>query len=137
MDKLPILTALFVFSFIDAHAAMDHSAHRGSSVKPDTGGAACVRPQLSKMQPAHLATISPGSEFSFVISNLDDPEQVSVQVKKQAVDIKTEFKDPFYIIKGKIPDSLRNTAARIDVKIDSKVSTCRAAEGWLVKISEN
>jgi hypothetical protein len=137
MKKKQILAALFAVTLIDAQAAMDHSAHRGKGARAETGGTSCVRPLLSKMKPTHLSTVAPGSEFSFVVSNIDDPDQVSVQVKKQDVAITTEFKDPFYVVKGKIPDSLRNTAARVDVKIDSKVSSCRAAEGWLLKISEN
>jgi hypothetical protein len=137
MKKMHILAALFAVTLFDAHAGMDHSAHRGGGAKAETGGASCVRPLLSKMKPAHLSTVAPGSEFSFVVSNIDDPNQVSVQVKKQAVDIITEFKDPFYVVKGKIPDSLHNTAARVDVKIDSKVASCRAADGWLLKISGN
>jgi hypothetical protein len=136
MKKMPLLIALFTCSLFDAHAAMDHSRHRGNG-NAAMGGVSCVRPQLSKMQPAHLSTVAPGSAFSFVVSNLDDPEQVSVQIKKQDVDVVTEFKDPFYVVKGKIPDSLHNTAARVDVKIDSKIPSCRAADGWLLKISEN
>lgn len=132
-----ILAGLSALLLFDAQAAMDHSAHRGNGIRAETGGTSCVRPTLSKMKPAHLSTVSPGAEFSFVVSNIDDPNQVSVQVKKQDVDIVSEFKDPFYVIKGKIPDSLSNTAARVDVKIDSKIASCRAAEGWLLKISEN
>ncbi len=137
MKKIPLLVGLIIIPIFDANAAMDHSAHRGRGAKAETGGAACVRPHLSKMQPAHLATVSPGSEFSFVVSNLDDPEQIFVEVKRQPVEVKTEFKDPYYIVRGKIPDSLKNTAARVDVKIESKLSSCRAEEGWLLKISDN
>ncbi len=137
MKKTHLLAVLLAASMFDVQAAMDHSAHRGRGAKAETGGAACLRPQLSKMQPAHLATVAPGSEFSFVVSNLDDPDQVFVEVKRQPVEIQTEFKNPYYVIKGKIPESLRNTAARIDVKIDSKVASCRAEDGWLLKISEN
>lgn len=131
-----LLAALVAVTVFDANAAMDHSQHRGGG-GTEMGSATCVRPLLSKMQPAHLSTVMPGSAFSFVLSNVDDPKQVSVQIKKQDVDIVTEFKDPYYVIKGKIPDSLRNTAARVDVKINSKIASCRATEGWLVKISEN
>ena len=131
------LAVLFTISMLDARAAMDHSQHRGGGGKPAMGGAACVRPQVSKMQPAHLATVAPGSSFSFVVSNIDNPEHVSVEVKRQPVEIEAEYKNPYYIVRGKIPESLRNTAARVDVKIDSKVASCRAQEGWLIKISEN
>jgi len=136
MKKILLLIALFVCPMFDALAAMDHSAHRGGG-NAAMGGAPCLRPQLSKMQPTHLSTVAPGSAFSFVVSNLEDPSQVSVQVKKQDVNVVAEFKDPFYVLKGKIPDSLHNTAARVDVKIDSKIASCRAAEGWLLKISDN
>jgi hypothetical protein len=70
-----------------------------------------------------------------VLSNVDDPSQVSVEVKKQPVKVNAVFKDPFYVVSGKIPADLSNTAARVDVKIDSKVPSCRAEEGWLLKIS--
>jgi hypothetical protein len=133
MKKIKLLPALLAVFLFDAHATSHHGGHGG---KPAMGGASCIRPTVSKMQPAHLATVAPGSAFSFVVSNIDDPKSVSVEVKKQAVDIVPEFKDPFYIIKGKIPSSISNTAARVDVKIDSKVPSCRLAEGWLLKISE-
>ncbi len=128
---MAVLCALSVAE--NAIAAMDHSRHGG----PAMGGASCLRPQLSKMIPAHLATVAPGADFSFVLSNVDDPGQVSVEIKKQPIKVTTEFKDPYYVVKGKIPASLRNTAARVDVKVDSKIASCRAEEGWLVKISEN
>lgn len=135
--KIIILAAiLMAFSVIDAQAAMDHSAHRGRGAKAETGGAACVRPHISKMQPAHLSTVAPGAEFSFVVSSLDDPDEVFVEVKRQPVEVNVEFVNPYYLIKGKLPDTLRNTAARVDIKIDSKVSSCRAEDGWLLKITE-
>lgn len=137
MKKMHLLTALLALTFVDAHAIMDHSRHRGGRGGSYSNTEACVHPRLDKMQPARLATVAPGSAFSFLIYNIDDPKQVSVAVKQQPVDVVFEFKDPFYVVKGKIPTSLSNTAARIDVKINAKASSCRAAEGWLIKISEN
>jgi hypothetical protein len=134
MNKIHILATLLTVTAFDAHAIMDHSRHRGSS---GSSNATCLHPRLDKMQPAHLATVSPGGAFSFLIYNIDDPKQVTVEVKKQPVDVVFELKDTFYVVKGKIPDSLRNTAARIDVKINAKATSCRAADGWLVKISEH
>ena len=118
-------------------AAMDHSGHaRSGGDGGEASGSACIRPRLDKIKPERLATVSPGTEFSFVVFNIDKPEQVSVVVKNQPVDIATEFKDPFYIVRGKIPATLVNTAARIDVKIDSKYHPCRLQDGWLIKITE-
>ena len=134
--KITILVALFAVYVSQAYAATHHSGHRGGRAA-DTWETNCLHPRIDKLKPAHLATVAPGSEFSFVISNIDDPsKQISIQVKQQAVDFTTEYKDPNYLIKGKIPASLQNTAARIDVKINAKATACRSAEGWLVKISE-
>jgi hypothetical protein len=134
MKTINFLAMLLAVSIMDAQAAMDHSRHGGAA---GMGGASCLRPQMSKMQPAHLATVAPGTEFSFVLSNVDDPKKVSVKVKRKPVEIVTEFKDPYYVVKGKIPGDLKNTAARVDVKVGSKVASCRAEDGWLLKISGN
>lgn len=137
--KLTILVALFAVFASQAYAATHHSGHRGSrgGRAADTWETNCLHPRIDKLKPAHLATVAPGSEFSFVISNIDEPaKQISVQVKQQTVDFTSEFKDPNYLIKGKIPVTLQNTAARIDVKINAKATACRSADGWLVKISE-
>jgi hypothetical protein len=139
MKKMQMLAAMFAVSLFDVNTAIAevHSGHGGGSGGGDSSDASCLHPHFDKIQPAPLATVAPGSEFSFVVFNIDDPKQVSVKVKQKPVDVETEFKDPFYVVKGKIPDSLRNTAARIDVKINSKYSSCRAEQGWLLKISEN
>ena len=137
MKLLNYLTSgILLFTLMDAKA-VDHSGHGGMGGGGDSTGSSCVKPHLDKIKPARLATVLPGSEFSFVVFNIDSPEQVSVVVKQKPVEIVTEFKDPFYVIKGKIPADLRNTAARIDVKVASKYSSCRLQDGWLVKISEN
>lgn len=135
--KLLMVGVLFFYLF-DA-SAVDHSAHggMGGGAGADSIGSTCIKPRLDKIKPAHLATLAPGSEFSFVVFNIDNPDQVSVVVKQQPVAIETEFKDPFYVVKGKIPDGLHNTAARIDVKVSSKYHDCRLQDGWLVKVSEN
>jgi hypothetical protein len=134
-----LLGALLTFSSLGAYAAMDHSGHTGMSGggSMESSGSACIHPHIDKIKPEKLATVSPGAEFSFVVFNIDKPEQVSVTVKQQPVKIKTEFKDPFYVVRGHLPDSLKNTAARIDVKISSKFTSCRLQDGWLLKISEN
>jgi hypothetical protein len=133
-NKFLVLFAVCVWLPL-AQAAMDHSGHKGMSAGGESSGANCIRPHLDKIKPERLSTVSPGAEFSFVAFNIDNPEQLSVEVKHQPVDIDVEFKDPFYVIKGKIPGALADTAARIDVKVDSKHSACRLQDGWLIKIS--
>jgi hypothetical protein len=135
MTKKLLIAVAIAFAITNANGAMDHSRHRGMAASSDSSGSDCIRPHFDKVDPPHLSTVAPGSEFSFIVFNIDKPEQVSVTVKKQPVEVSTEFKDPFYVVKGKLPDSLKDTAARIDVKVTSKYTACKAEDGWLLKIS--
>ncbi len=134
-----VLAAVGFMMPFSASMAVDHSGHNMSSggVSGVETSADCLKPHVTKFLPAHLATVSPGSEFSFVAFNIHKPENISVTVKKIPVDINSEFKDPYYIVKGRLPASLKNTAARIDIKVSGKASHCETQNGWLVKISEN
>lgn len=135
MKKQKILATLFIiFNISAAHAVMDHSTHGGMGNRG--GGGACEKPQLSKFTPANLTEIAPNSEFSFRALNIEDPQQLTVTVKNIPVDVKAVFKTPFYDVTGKLPDSLRNTVARINIKVSGKTAHCEAENGWLVKITE-
>ena len=136
MNKSKLLALFFIiFNLSVANAEMDHSVHGGNgSIK--SSGSACEKPVLSKFLPANLALVAPNSEFSFRAVNIQHPEQISVTVKNIPVEIVPEFKDPYYAITAKLPASLRNTVARINIKVNGKTSHCEAENGWLVKISE-
>lgn len=116
-------------------AAAEH--HSGHSLSQQGGGTVntCLKPHVSKFTPANLASAAPGSAFSFVAFNLHDPKAVSVTVKKIPVPVTAELKEPFYLIAGTLPDSLKNTIARINVKITGKSPHCETESGWLVKIT--
>jgi hypothetical protein len=137
MNKLKLLAVLFVTFNLNIANAVDHSAHGGASSGSGSGSAStCEKPHLSKFLPVNLALIAPGSEFSFRAINIQHPEQISVTVKNIPVEIAAEFKDPFYAVTAKLPDSLRNTVARINIKVSGKSAHCEAENGWLVKIAE-
>ncbi len=137
MNNLKLLVTLFiVFNFSTAHAVMDHSTHGGSGNRNSSSGAACEKPQLSKFSPVNMTEVPPNAEFSFRVSNIEDPQQLAVSVKNIPVEVKAVFKTPFYDVSGKLPDSLRNTVARINIKISGKTAHCEAENGWLVKITE-
>lgn len=135
MNKSTLLALFFVtLNMSVAYAEMDHSQHGGSSGKASTA-TTCEKPHLSNFLPANLALVTPGSEISFRAINIQHPDQISVTVKNVPVKIAAEFKDPFYAVTAKLPDSLRNTVARINIKVSGKTSHCEAENGWLVKIS--
>ena len=138
MKQKKLLGLFFLIACLNSNtinASEHHSGHgggaRGSST-PNT----CEKARLNKFLPPHLATVVPEAEFSFLVFNIDKPEQVSVTVKNIPVDFTAEFKDPFYLIKGKLPASLVNTAARINIKVSAKSNHCEAEDGWLLKIAD-
>ena len=139
MNKSKILALFIIVCFFNttAIASEHHSGHgggKGGGSGNSTGS--CEKPRLGKFLPAHLATVAPESEFSFLVFNIDKPEQVSVTVKNIPVEITAEFKDPYYLIKGRIPSTLNNTAARVNIKVAAKSSHCEAEDGWLLKIAD-
>jgi hypothetical protein len=134
--KTIITTLLFVVSAFNyglVYATEHHGGHGGGSKARASN---CLKPRLEKFLPANMATVTPGSEFSFVVFNVESPEHIMVSAKKEPVTFTTEFKDPFYIVTGKLPDNLRNTVARINIKVHNKSSSCTVENGWLLKISE-
>lgn len=139
MKTSRLLTLLLIASCFTAnrvHASEHHSGHGGGAGGGGGGDNGCLKPQLTKFLPANLATVAPGSEFSFLAFNVAKPEQIEVTVKTIPVELTIEDKESFYQVKGKLPAELANTAARINIKVTAKVSRCNGENGWLVKISE-
>ncbi|MDD5412847.1 MAG: hypothetical protein PHF31_15830 [Methylobacter sp.] len=130
---LAIFFTAFFFNVNAANAAEHHSGHGGGG-----GGSenSCIKPRLDKFFPPHLETAAPGSTFSFMAFNIAKPEQISVTVKTIPVKVTIEDKESFLLVKGTLPESLNNTVARVDIKVDAGSSRCSAEDGWLVKISD-
>jgi hypothetical protein len=138
--KEPRLLIIFLtISFLNsgaANASEHHSGHGGGKGGGSSTPGTCEKARLGKFLPPHLATVTPGAEFSFLAFNVDKPEQIHVTVKNIPVEITSELKEPYYLIKGKIPATLVNTAARINIKVNAKSNHCEAEGGWLLKIAD-
>lgn len=138
--KTPRLLVIFFmiscFTASTGYASEHHSGHGGGGNGGGAGENGCLKPQLTKFFPANLATVSPGSAFTFWAFNVEKPEQIKVTVKTIPVEVTTEDKDAFYLVKGTLPAELVNTTARINIKVNAKVSKCNGENGWLVKISD-
>ncbi len=100
---------------------------------PSKSTKACTKPKFSEFKPAHLAEVSPGSEFSFVASSITSPSSVSVEVKKIPVEVSINKSGSGYLIKGKLPESLQNDYARVTINAKS-TSKCAGSGGWLLKV---
>jgi hypothetical protein len=137
--KTPKLLAIFFmlssFNLSTSHAAEHHSGHGGSSAGGGGSESACAKPQFSKFTPENLTTVAPGSSFSFLAFNVGKPEQIEVNVKSIPVKVTVEDKDSFYLVKGILPNELNNTVARINIKVNAKLSRCEGENGWLIKIA--
>lgn len=134
-NLLVVLLSLSLFNMTDAIAGA--SGHAGHTPGTGSGGAAgCVKAHVSKFLPGHMATVAPESEFSFMATGVQSPDQIVVTVKKIPVEITAEDKDSFFLVKGKLPAELKNVTARVNVKVNGKLPRCDAENGWLVKITE-
>lgn len=134
-----LLAILFMVSCFNAslvNATEHHSGHNMASGGGGGGENACLKPQLTKFLPANLATVAPGSAFSFYAFNVEKPEQIKVTVKTIPVEVTAENKESFFVVKGKLPADLVNTTARINIKVNAKIPRCNGENGWLVKIAE-
>lgn len=132
MKTYNILAALFALGLSGSSWAQStgHIGHGGG------GDAACIRAKISRFKPEHLTTVAPGSEFSFAASGSNGPGHIHVSIKQQPVPVTIEDKETFYLVKGKLPENLKNTTIRVSVNLKAKVGKCDAEDGWLIKISD-
>jgi len=110
-----------------------HGSNGGSSGNQD---APCIKAKISNFLPGHLQSVSPGSEFSFMVSGNNGPGHIHVTIRDQPIQLTVENKDTFYLAKGRLPNEIKNETVRISVSAKAKVSKCDADTGWLLKVSE-
>ena len=101
----------------------------------DPDKAQCKKPKFRKFMPPPKSEVAPGTEISFHVTHVIEPESIKVTAKKIPVDIVVEDKNAFYNVKGKLPESLQGTYARISIKAGSGTG-CKEQDGWLLKITE-
>jgi hypothetical protein len=129
ITAISVIASILLFFSAGANAAGGHGAGGGSGNK---SGGGCKTTIINHIVPKHLTVVYPKSEFSFWVRGIKDPSLVEVTAKKIPVTVTSEDKETFFAFTGKLPDSLSNTAARIQVKVHSK--KCPADKGWLLKI---
>jgi hypothetical protein len=130
------LVAVSFLLYIPAVQASEHHSGHGAGMSGGGGAGAsqCQKARLERFNPPHLAKVAPGSDFSFYAFNIENPGQLSATVKKEPVELTAEYKEPYFLVKGKLPAHLTKTAARIDIKASAKSSHCEEEKGWLLII---
>lgn len=139
---MQIKTILFILTILGfcntASAQAPQGGHGGHGGGSGGGGdeIACIKAKISHYKPEHLATVTPGSEFSFTVSGSNGPGHIHVSIRQKPVEVAIEDKQTFFWVKGKLPDEIRNETVRISIKAKAKFSKCDADGGLLLKVGE-
>ena len=127
------LKLIIIFSFLmagtNAMAYFGNSA--GHSKHSD-----CKAPTIRRINPTHLSVVPSQSEFSFIVSDDTVPRSIIVTVKKIPVDVEIKEVKRGYIVSAKLPDSLKETFARIEAKFKG-TNRCKGSKGWLLNIRDS
>ncbi len=136
MKKLGFVVLICLTAISNSYA-VDHSMHGGNASSSGGGSAAgaCPKVQFSNFKPEHLAQVPPESEFSFFALGIKDTDQIQITAKGLPVEITTEKRDTFYKVTGKLPAELKETTARVNIKIVNKFGKCNTEDGWLINIT--
>lgn len=99
------------------------------------GSRKCKPPKISDTSPPASAVVAPGAAISFTASNARQ-SSITVTAKGVPVDVSiSETKSGRLLVKGQLPESVREGYARIKIEAKSD-SGCHASDGWLLKVSE-
>lgn len=123
------LKLLMVFFFIAY--SVNVSAGYGSS--SSSSKKSCKAPKLIQYSPVHLSVVPSNSEFSIEVSSLTKPKSIEVTVKTLPVEVTIKEIKRGYLISGKLPESLKNTFARVEIRA-AGINKCNLSEGWLLNI---
>lgn len=137
MQTIKIFVALFALSCCNitwAQSTGGHGGHGGGG--SGSGGPDCIKAKISRTKPDHLALVAPGSEFSFAASGSNGPGHIHVSIKNQPIDVTIDDKETFYLVKGRLPEDIKNSVVRVSVQLKAKVAKCDAEGGWLLKVTE-
>jgi len=126
-----ILLAIGFNQLAWGQAAPSHMGHGGSGDENT-----CIKAKITRYKPEHLAEISPGGDFSFAVSGSNGAGHIHVSIRQEPVAVVVEDKETFFLVKGKLPENLKNQVVRISVVAKAKNSRCDAEGGWLLKVKE-
>lgn len=99
------------------------------------GAAGCQKVGIRNMKPAALTEVAAGSQFSVIVFGTKNPDDIEVTAKKIPVPVKVDVRDDFFLVTGTLPAEIKDSAARINVKIKGKIANCTEESGWLVKVT--
>lgn len=113
----------------------------GYDASPNTGGSldACTQVIFEAFTPPPFSQdknnkeIAPKSEFSFLASKAANPQRITVKIKDENVPITVTPMNNGFLIKGKIPATVKGSFIRVDIYAKGP-NDCDKADGWLLKV---
>lgn len=96
---------------------------------------ACTKPRFTQFTPAPSTVVQPKSEFSLLASASTNPKTIKVNIKKLPVDVVIDKVNKGYSVKGTLPESLKGTFARVNIRATG-TNKCKVSDGWLLQIGE-
>lgn len=130
---LSLVVAMAVSSIISNVWAYDASPN-SSSTDP------CNQVTFSAYTPAPFSMdsnnkeVPPKSEFSFLASKSTSPQSIRVIIKEQKVPLAVTTVSNGYLVKGKLPDTVKGTYIRVEIFANGP-NQCDRADGWLLKVA--
>lgn len=108
---------------------------------PNTGGSldACTQVNFESFTPPPFSQdknnveVAPKSEFSFLASKTTNPQRITVKIKDEIVPITVKPISNGFLVKGKIPASVKGSYIRVDIYAKGP-NDCDKADGWLLKV---
>lgn len=128
-----VMVGLLAFLSTSVTFAGAHVEHGG---KNPNSPSACKMARIGKLKPEPLSEVAPGSEFSFKVFDVHNPKLIEVTAKNIVIPTTIEHKTDFVVVHGKLPETLKGTAARVIAKVKGKLPKCDSEAGWLLKITE-
>ena len=129
-----IIVALTISGIVGDIWAYDASPN-SSSTDP------CTQVNFSGYTPAPFSMdknnteVAPKSEFSFLASKATAPQSITVMVKEQKVPVTVSMVSNGYLVKGKLPDTVKGSYIRVEIFAKGP-NQCDRADGWLLKIAK-
>lgn len=130
---LSLVTVLVVSSNVGDVWAYDASPNP-SSTDP------CNQVNFSGYTPAPFSMdknnkeVPPKSEFSFLASKATASQSIRVVVKGQQVPVTVTAASNGYLVKGKLPDTIKGMYIRVEIFANGP-NQCDRADGWLLKVA--
>ena len=130
---LSLVVAMTVSSIVVDVSAYDASPNP-SSTDP------CNQVSFSAYTPAPFSqdknnvAVPPKSEFSFLASKPTASQSITVMIKEQKVPVTVTVVSNGYLVKGKLPDTVKGSYIRVEIFAKGP-NQCDRADGWLLKVA--